>query len=232
MTLVRLFRNLDDLPDAFRHGAVAIGKFDGVHLGHARIVERLLAAARAVRGPAVAFTFDPSPARILRPELTPPPLCSAQRKATLLTELGVDAVVAYPTDEDFLQLDARVFFDRILRGRLDARAIVEGPDFAFGHNRLGTVERLRQFCDEAGILLEVVDRLELDGQTVSSSRIAELLLAGEVEQVRAMLVEPYRISGNVIRGMDRGARLGYPTANLGQVETLLPGGAIYAGRAW
>ncbi len=101
-----LFRNLNDFPSRFRHGALSIGNFDGVHLGHARLVERLLAMAAKVSGPAVVFTFDPHPAQILRPQAAPTPLAWIEQNALLLRQLGVDAVVAYPTDEAFLQLDA------------------------------------------------------------------------------------------------------------------------------
>lgn len=229
---MRLFRHVDDLPDRFRHGAVAIGKFDGVHLGHARIVERLLQLAGRLQIPAVVFTLEPLPARILDPEHAPAPLCWIERKAELLGQLGVEAVLAYPTDAALLRLEAREFFDRVLRGELDAQAVVEGPNFFFGRSRGGNVQRLRAFCDRAGIPLEVVDRIEADGQIVSSSRIRSLISAGRMEEAGGLLTQPYRLRGTVERGAGRGARLGYPTANLGQIDTLLPGEGVYAGRAW
>ncbi len=229
---MKLFRNLDQLPERFRCGALSIGNFDGVHRGHARIVEELLAAAREVHGPAVVFTFDPHPARILRADQAPAPLGWTDRKAQLLGELGVDAVVAYPTDEAFLRLEAREFFDRIVRRRLDARAMVEGTNFFFGHNRTGTIRVLRQLCDDAAVTLRVVDPIEVDGVIVSSSRVREAIAAGHVGQARAMLGRWHRLRGTVIRGSARGAKLGYPTANLGRIDTLLPGEGIYAGRAW
>ena len=147
---VNLYRDLDSLPDRFCHGAVAIGNFDGVHQGHVRIVQRLLAMARELGGAALAFTFDPHPARLLHPEQAPAPLCWTERKAQLLGQLGVDAVLAYPTDAALLRLEAREFFDRIVLGRLRARGLVEGRNFFFGHDRQGTVEVLRRFCDQAG----------------------------------------------------------------------------------
>jgi riboflavin kinase/FMN adenylyltransferase len=210
---------------------VSIGNFDGVHLGHGQIVRRLLAVSRRLGGPAVAFTFDPPPSRILRPDAAPMPLCQTDRKVELLAELGVDAVVAYPTDEAFLRLDARQFFDRIIRRRLDARAVVEGPNFLFGRDRTGNVELLRQFCAEARITLEVVAPVEIAGQAVSSSRIRQSIRAGQVEEARLLLGRPYRVGGTVIRGAGRGAKLGFPTANVGQVDTLLPAPGIYAGAA-
>lgn len=226
-----LFHDLDSLTDDFRGGAVAIGNFDGPHLGHARIVERLRAMADRVGGPAVAFTFDPPPSRILRPAAAPAPLSWIERKAELLCRLGADAVVAFPTTAEFLQLEAREFFDRIVRRRLDARAMVEGHNFFFGHHRSGNVAVLRQFCDEAGLLLEVVGPVEINGQTVSSSRVRELIAGGDVAGAHVLLGRPYRIRGTVVRGAGRGRTLGFPTANLGGIDTLLPSEGIYAGRA-
>jgi len=224
-------RGLDDFPDSLRGGAVAIGNFDGVHLGYARLVGRLRAMAERVGGPAVAFTFDPPPTRLLRPAAVPEPLVWLERKIEILAELGVDAVLVYPTSKAFLAIEAREFFDRIVRGRLSARAMVEGPNFYFGHNRSGNVDLLCRFCGEAGMPFEVAEPVEIAGRIVSSSRIRWLVSAGRLDEARTMLGRPYRIRGVVVHGADRGARLGYPTANLERVDTLLPGNGIYAARA-
>jgi riboflavin kinase/FMN adenylyltransferase len=229
---VKLLRQVADLPDELRSGAVAIGNFDGVHRGHARIVARLLEQARAVDGPAVVFTFDPHPVRILRPREAPPPLTWTDRKAELLASLGVDAVIAYPTDEALLQLAANDFFQRIVRDTLDARAIVEGPNFFFGRGRAGTIEVLRQLTAEAGIQLEVVEPLVDDGLIVSSSRVRKLIAAGHVEQARRLLTEPYRIRGMVVHGAGRGAKIGFGTANIHAIDTLVPAVGVYAGRGF
>jgi len=230
-TPVNVLRGLEEFPETFRGGAVSIGNFDGVHLGHARLVERLLAMARRVGGPAVVFTFDPSPTRVLRPEAAPEPLMWVQRKVEIFAQLGVDVVVVYPTSKSFLELDARQFFDRIIRDRLAARAVVEGPNFFFGCQRAGDVDLLRRFCAEAGVGFEVAEPVEVEGQIVSSSRIRAAVSAGQIERARAMLGRPYRIRGVVARGAGRGSHLGYPTANVAQIDTLLPGEGIYAARA-
>jgi riboflavin kinase / FMN adenylyltransferase len=228
---VKLLRSLDDFPETLRGGAVSIGNFDGVHLGHARLVERLRAMATLVGGPAVVFTFDPPPVRLLRPEAAPEPLVWVDRKIELLGELGVDAMVVYPTTPEFLELEARPFFERIVRDRLGARAMVEGPNFFFGHHRSGNVEVLREFCAEAEMPFEVVEPVEVSGQIVSSSRIRGLVSAGRLDDARQMLGRPYRVHGTVVRGAGRGRQLGYPTANVGQIDTLLPGEGVYAARA-
>jgi riboflavin kinase / FMN adenylyltransferase len=178
---VRLLRSLDNLPADLRHGAVTIGNFDGVHRGHARLVERLLAKAREVSGPAIVFTFDPHPVRLLRPESTPPPLTWTDRKAQLLDELGVTAVIAYPTDEALLALTPEAFFQRIIQDRLVAKAMVEGPNFFFGHNRAGNIDTLGTLCTAAGISLEIVPPVRVGSDFVSSSRVRQAIAAGDVD---------------------------------------------------
>jgi riboflavin kinase / FMN adenylyltransferase len=229
---MQLFRSLDDLPTALRGGAVTIGNFDGVHRGHARIIQRLLAKAKEVSGPSIVFTFDPHPVRLLRPDKAPPPLTWTDRKAELLADLGVDAVIAYPTDEALLSLSPEEFFARIVRQELAAQAMVEGPNFYFGKHRAGNIELLAQLCRTAGMQLEIVEPLVMDGDIVSSSRIRALIAAGEVAQARELLTEPYRIRGMVTHGAARGQKIGFPTANVDAIDTLLPAHGVYAGRAY
>lgn len=226
-----IIRDLRLLPDSARGGAVAIGNFDGVHRGHLEIVRQLLDRARDVGGPALVFTFDPHPVRLLRPEQSPPPLTWTERKAELLAAHGVYMVVAYPTDEELLGLSAREFFATIVLGTLEAKALVEGPNFYFGHNREGDVELLAALCQNAGLTLDVVPPLETGGELVSSSRIRTLIAAGDVAKAGQMLSAPYRIRGMVTHGAGRGAKLGFPTANLEGIDTLLPKPGVYAGRA-
>src|SRR4051794_11950247 len=228
---MHIIRQLESLPDTARGGAVAIGNFDGVHRGHVAIVKRLLERAEAVRGRAIVFTFDPHPVRLLRPEQCPPPLTWTERKAELLAAQGVDWVVAYPTDEALLQLSAADFFQKIVQDALAAKALVEGPNFYFGHNREGTIKRLADLSTAAGITLDVVPPVEIDGQIVSSSRARELIRGGQVEEALNLLSAPYRIRGMVTHGAGRGAKIGFPTANLSAIDTLLPALGVYAGRA-
>lgn len=229
---VQVIRHVHDLPPIARGGAVTIGNFDGVHLGHARIVNRLIERAQQIAGPAVVFTFDPHPARLLRPEACPPPLTWTQRKAELLSDLGIDWVVAYPTDMGLLSLTPQEFFDRVVVEVLGAQAIVEGPNFFFGKNRTGSIETLGQFAQVAGIQFDIVEPIEEQGALVSSSRIRDLVQLGRVGEARKWLTSPYRIRGLVTHGAGRGAELGFPTANLEGIDTLLPAHGVYAGVAW
>ena len=228
---VLVIRDINAIPSSVRSGAVAIGNFDGVHRGHAQIVARLLDKAKQVGGLSTVFTFDPHPVRLLRPEHAPPPLTWTDRKAELLAELGVHAMIAYPTDENFLKLDARQFFESIIRRALDARALVEGANFYFGRGREGTISMLRSLCSEAAIDLTVVEPVQAGGEYVSSSRVRKLVAAGQMAEALAMLTQPYRIRGLVTHGAGRGAKIGFPTANVEAVDTLLPGPGVYAGRA-
>ncbi|MEX0979281.1 MAG: bifunctional riboflavin kinase/FAD synthetase, partial [Pirellulales bacterium] len=204
---MKLLRDVAHLPAAMRSGAVAIGNFDGVHLGHARIVARVIEKARELGRAALVFTFDPHPVRILRPSEAPPPLTWTDRKAELLAELGIDAVIAYPTDEKLLALAPGEFFEKIVRESLDAKALVEGPNFYFGRGRSGTIEVLAKLAGAAGISLDVVAPVVVDGDYVSSSRIRRLIADGEVDQARRLLTQPYRIRGLVVHGAGRGAKL-------------------------
>jgi riboflavin kinase/FMN adenylyltransferase len=228
---VPIIRDLSLLPDSALGGAVAVGNFDGVHRGHLEIVKRLLERARDVGGPAIVFTFDPHPVRLLRPEQCPPPLTWTERKAELLAAHGVYMVLAYRTDQQLLSLSAQEFFNRIMLGALQAKALVEGPNFFFGHNREGDVKLLEKLAKEAGLTLDVVPPVEIDGDLVSSSRIRTLIASGEVAKAGQMLSAPYRIRGMVTHGAGRGGKLGFPTANLEGIDTLLPKAGVYAGRA-
>lgn len=212
--------------------AVAVGNFDGVHLGHAAIVSRLRAAAARAGVPAVVMTFDPHPASLLRPDDAPVPLTTPGRRAALLHDLGVDVVCVQPADTALLAVEAEEFFAAILRDRLGARAIVEGEDFRFGARRRGDVAMLGRLCAAAGISLEVVPPVVVDGEPVSSSRIRGLIAAGLIRDARSLATADYRLTGTVVVGARRGATLGFPTANLAGVATLLPALGVYAARAF
>jgi riboflavin kinase/FMN adenylyltransferase len=218
-------------PTSSRRGAVAIGNFDGAHLGHAALVAELVRQARRVGGPAVVLTFDPHPLNLLRPEQIPPLLTTTADRAACLHDLGADEVVTLRTTSSLLHLSAAEFFEQVVRHRLDARAMVEGPNFGFGRGREGNVEMLNEMCRHAGISLDVVPPLLLDGSEVSSSRIRAALLAGEVEEARRLLGRHYRLRGLVSAGQRRGRTIGFPTANIRGVATVVPGEGVYAVRA-
>jgi riboflavin kinase / FMN adenylyltransferase len=218
-------------PAPLRGGAVAIGNFDGVHRGHQALLAELRARAHAAGGPAVAVTFDPHPLRLLRPEQFMPVLTTVPDRAALLQDCGADHVLILQTTPELLRLSAADFFREVVQTRLAARALVEGPNFAFGRNREGDVDTLAELCSRAGLTLEVVTPYLLDGVPVSSSRVRAALVRGDVGGAAVLLGRPYRLRGTVGTGQRRGQTLGFPTANLEQVETVIPGDGVYAVRA-
>lgn len=207
-----------------------VGNFDGVHLGHAAIVRRLVAMSRRLAVPAVVMTFDPHPATILRPDSAPRPLTTPARRAELLLALDVDAVLVQQADERLVAIEAEAFYAGVLRERLAVRGLVEGADFHFGAGRRGTVRVLADLCRADGVELATVDPVEHGGAAVSSSRVRRLLGAGLIVEANALLTAPHRCSGRVVEGARRGRTLGFPTANLAGIATLIPGDGVYACR--
>ena len=222
----------EPLAGACRGGALTIGNFDGVHRGHQELLAHLRRQAQALPGPAVAMTFDPHPLQLLRPQQFQPVLTTPADRAALLRAHGADCVLILRTTPALLGLSARAFFDRVIRTQVGARAVVPGFNFAFGHNREGTVDTLADFCRQAGLGFDLVPPLLLDGKPISSSRVRGELVRGDVRQAALLLGRPYRLHGTVGTGRRRGQGLGFPTANLEEVPTLVPGNGVYAARAW
>jgi riboflavin kinase / FMN adenylyltransferase len=219
------------MPDACQGAVVTIGNFDGVHLGHQSLLTETARQAKALNASAVAVTFDPHPSQILRPDRIGPPLTTLEERAALLQEHGVHHVLILQTSPALLQLSAHEFFSQIVHQKLKATALVEGFNFGFGRDREGTIEVLRTLCAEKAIPLTLMPPREVAGAPVSSSRVRAELLGGRVDLVAQLLGRSYRIAGVVGTGQKRGATLGFPTANLHQIATLIPGDGVYAARA-
>jgi riboflavin kinase/FMN adenylyltransferase len=188
--------------------AVAVGNFDGVHVGHAEIVRRLRVAADRRGVPALALTFDPHPASVVRPGTAPVPLTTPGRRVELLLALGLDAVLVQPVDARFVAVAAEAFYRDVLRGRLRAVALVEGADFRFGAGRRGDVGLLAALAAADGVAVEVVEPVVVGGEAVSSSRVRALVAAGDQAAANRLLTAPYRVTGTVVHGAHRGAGRG------------------------
>lgn len=227
---MKLITDLSAIPAAARECVLSIGNFDGVHRGHAALIGRLIRLAQRMRAPALGFTFDPHPASVLRPGSQPPPLTWRQRKIELLETLGLDWLLICPATPTVLELSAERFYRDVIQERLAARGLVEGPNFLFGKGRGGDVEQLQQWCLRDGLQCEVEPTMEGDGDVISSTRIRALVAAGDVDRANRLLVAPYRICGEVVRGAGRGASLGFATANLAEIPVLIPGPGVYATR--
>ena len=219
-------RGFDDWPTRPVH--LAIGVFDGVHLGHQALVAQLVRGARREKAAAVAATFDPLPIQILAPGAPASALSDIGDRVKLLRQAGADDVVVFHFDEAFAKLSADEFVDRV-RGACDIRRIVVGPDFHFGRRAEGDVAKLRERGKRDGFVVDVVKPIEIGGAIVSSTRIRNLLLAGDVEAAAELLGRPYSLRGRVVHGAKRGRELGFPTINLAlPKERLLPRDGIYA----
>lgn len=202
---------------------VTIGNFDGVHLGHRALVDR----SRREGPPVVAFTFDPAPRDVLRPDNGIPRVQRLEDRVARLVEAGVDHVVVEPFDVDYAARGADWFAEEVLGRRLRAAAIVVGWDFRFGRGRSGTAEGLRAWL---GVPVHEVDPILLDGEPVSSSRIRDAVRHGDVELAARLLGRPHEVVGAVIHGDARGRTIGFPTANLDVETALVPAPGVYAAR--
>ena len=188
----------------------------------------LVGRSRAARVPSVVLTFDPHPIELLRPDAAPPRLTTIAYRAELLQKFGVDCVIVLPTTQQFLAMTAEDFFHTIVRTELQARGMVEGPNFYFGRHRSGSITVLRGFCTSHQLSLDVIPPIIVDEQLVSSSVIRSLIDAGDLTESVRLLGHPYRLSGVVGRGAERGRQLGFPTANLVDLANFVPGNGVYA----
>ena len=226
---IRIHTGIANCVSRLTRGAVAIGNFDGVHLGHRALFDAARRLAQVHQGPCCALTFEPHPARLLAPEYAPKLICSLERKRELLASAGVDDLVEQPFDRAFMSLSPDGFVDQLIATGVGA--VVVGHDFTYGQGRSGTVESLRRALEERGVKLHVVPPVSVNGLVVSSTKIREFILAGRVEAANMLLGRPFDLDGEVIRGAGRGRKLGWPTANLRTPDELHPAVGVYAVRA-
>ena len=207
------------LPDAEpRPRRVAVGTFDGVHVGHREVI----------RGADTVLTFDPHPSVVVSPHGAPPLLTTLERKTELIATLGVEELVVIPFDHEFAQRSAQSFVDDVLVGGLHATHVSVGENFRFGHRAQGDPDLLRA---DGRFEVRVVELLEIDGEVVSSSHIRGLILGGAVEYADKLLGAPFVVTGEVVAGDRRGRELGFPTANIVPDDRVaVPGHGVYA--AW
>src|SRR5205085_6364251 len=224
---MRIHSSLENSVNRLTGGAVAIGNFDGVHLGH----QALFAAARrdAGKGPVAALTFEPHPARLLAPQYAPPLICELPRKRELIAACGVTDLIEQPFTPAFAATEPARFVEMLLA--TGVAEVVVGHDFTYGKGRAGTVESLRLATEERGVRLHVVAPVTVGGLVCSSTKVREFVLEGRVEAANMLLGRPFDLSGEVVRGAGRGRKLGWPTANIRTRNELLPAVGVYAVRA-
>jgi riboflavin kinase/FMN adenylyltransferase len=228
---VQRWRGLAEIPSGWGRSVVTIGSYDGVHLGHQRIIRQAVSRARDLALPTVVVTFDPHPKEVVRPGSHPPMLAAPHYRTELMAGLGVDAVLVLPFTLEFSRLTPEEFVKRVLADRLRAAVVVEGADFRFGHRAAGDVRTLAELGARYGFEVEVVELVTAEQETFSSTNVRAHVLAGDVAGAARMLGRPHRVEGVVVRGARRGgSELGYPTANLECLpHSAIPADGVYAG---
>jgi riboflavin kinase/FMN adenylyltransferase len=224
---MHLFRELNEIPPDWQSNIISIGNFDGVHCGHQHVLANVVGRARASGARSMAVTFDPHPLRVLRPDNAPRLITPLPQKIALLAQSGVDAVVVLPFDAQFASTSPRVFAREIVAKRLRAKEVHEGANFHFGHRAEGNCEMLSEFGREFGFNVVVYPEMRLRGETVSSSRIRELLLAGHVRAARRLLGRTFSVIGSPAPGRGYGSKYTVPTINLAPYAELVPANGVY-----
>ncbi len=224
---MHLFHKLEDVPAAFGPSLVSVGNFDGVHRAHAHVLGEIVRRARENAAQAVALTFEPHPARILRPDAVLKLLTPLPEKLRLLEGTGIDAVVILPFGRDLSLMTPRQFAERILKKKLHAREVHEGYNFRFGHKAAGDVNLLSQLGQEMGFEVKVYPEQKLRGEPVSSSHIRKLICEGRVSRARHLLARPFGVLGTPGRGRGLGSKYTVPTINLARYEELVPKDGVY-----
>lgn len=229
---MRILDTIENLPEAFRGSAVAIGNFDGVHKGHRAVIGEAGHVARASDIPWLVLTFEPHPRSVFAPHEEPFRLTPDAAKARYIGELGIDCLVVLPFDMEFSHRAAESFVTDVLVSGLGARHVISGYDFMFGHGRRGNCELLLRLGAEMGFAFTSVSaEADADGTTYSSSRIRKLLQDGDPRGAEAILGRHYAIQGVVQDGNKRGRTIGFPTANVALGDHLRPAQGVYAIRA-
>ena len=218
------------LPEALRGSIVALGNFDGFHLGHQAVVNRAIALGFHERRPVIVATFDPHPVRFFKPDVPPFGLTSLDQRERLFAHAGADAMLVFRFDAELASMDADAFVAEILARRLGVAGVVTGDDFSFGKGRTGDVDLLRKLGEQHGVRAEAVAQVMIDGERVSSGRIREALAAGDPGTATHLLTRPFAVEAVVERGDGRGHALGFPTANVSLGRYQRPAYGIYAVR--
>jgi len=225
--VIKVFRGTDKI-ERLNSPVLALGNFDGVHLGHKAILKKAMERADKIGGLPVAFTFDPHPVKVLAPEKYLPLINPIEKKIKLMEELGLYAVICAEFNLDFANLHPRSFVKDILVDKIGIKEVVVGFNYSFGKGREGGIDFLKNMGEKYGFGLHVVEPVKVGGAVVSSSKVREAIWAGNVDLASTLLGRPYGMEGVVVTGMKRGKKLGFPTANIETKGELFPKAGVYA----
>jgi len=214
-------------PDLPHRGIVTIGNFDGVHLGHRRILATVAARAREVGRPSAAITLDPHPLAVLRPDHAPPRIQTLRQKEEAIEAEGIENLLVIPFTRDFSLTEPEQFVREFLGERLGASELFLGSHFAFGRGKRGDIALLRRMGPECGFVASAVEEVFFEGEPISSTRIRDAVRRGDVARARAMLGREYEMDGIVSKGEGVGRKIGYPTINLAPENELHPADGVY-----
>lgn len=228
---MKVIHAANQLGSGSRKVCLAIGVFDGVHLGHQQIIRQTVADARKHDGLALVVTFDKHPSTIVAPDRVPPLIYSRPQKLRTIKSLGADAVLEIPFDKAFSQQTGETFIRGLVRDLGRIQSICVGADFVFGNKRSGNVALLKTLGAELNFTVHGMAEVSLDGKVVSSTRIREAIRAGDFDAASQMLGRAYSFAGGVVHGDQLGHKLGFPTANLDTTGLLLPPNGVYAAHA-
>jgi riboflavin kinase/FMN adenylyltransferase len=225
--MVRIFTSLDDALSRFGPCALTIGNFDGVHEGHRRILRRVAAVAAESGWKASVLTFHPHPTRIVAPDRAPKLLTTPEERALLMAEEGIAQVLILPFTVELSRLSPEQFVTEVLRSKLDARAVLVGDNFRFGHGHAGDTRLLAELGRRYGFATEVIPAVRLRGRTVSSSEVRRLVQDGNVSLAARLLASRFALEGDVAPGRGVGSRVTVPTLNLAPSAEVLPATGVY-----
>jgi riboflavin kinase / FMN adenylyltransferase len=226
---MEIIRDLDSL-QPYPFPVVALGNFDGVHIGHQTILRAAIDRAQAIGGTALAVTFDPLPAKVLNPLRAPRLIMTPEDKHELLRRFGLQGVIVLTFSRELSLLSPEEFVREYLRRRIGARVVVVGHNVSFGHARSGNAEVMQRLGRQLGFETTVVGPIECDGIVVSSTQVRQLISAGEMKRTEALLGRCHFLRGPVVHGRERGRTIGFPTANIQSLTECLPPDGVYATR--
>ncbi|HMS39530.1 MAG TPA: bifunctional riboflavin kinase/FAD synthetase [Pyrinomonadaceae bacterium] len=224
---MKIFHGTDNA-GILRGTVLTLGVFDGLHLGHQRIMQTVVERAKANELVPTVITFDPHPRAVLHPENAPPLLQTLDQRLANFEFLGIKQAIVIPFNKEFAETDAETFLHDIVYERLQAREVYLGRGFFFGKNRGGNIELLNEMSKKLGFFADEVAEVQLRGTRISSSKIRRLLADGKVNLARRMLGRPYGVEGQIIHGFERGRTIGFPTANLKPHNRVIPKYGVYA----
>ena len=225
-----LITDLKQIKETFKNSIITLGNFDGLHLGHQELIRMVTTRAKETGAAGMVVTFRPHPLKILAPEKCPPLISIYEEKIEFFEKLGIDILVKIPFTREFSLMPPHDFVKNILCDLLGAKEIFVGYNYRFGKGREGNIQKLREFGKEFGFTVREIEQISLNGEVLSSTRIRQLLIEGEVEYASRLLGRPYAITGVVVKGDGRGKLLGFPTANIASKHMIVPSDGVYAVR--